>query len=422
MNKQTTTIAIIIIIALAATAHYYQLDKLVTIQSAINQQDANWTAGITSVSHLSTEEKLVMSGARYSPPPPDAIIVSRPEPYGVAALADPPSFDWRNVDGIDWMTPVKFQGYGCGSCWAFSAVGVTEAAYNIYTDNPHLDYDLSEQHLVSKCYRSGDCGGGEPDWALNHIQGHGISNETCFPYIAENSACTPCSGWEEHKYHTLGKVYIPATIPDYKWALQEYGPMAVCLTAPEDWFFYTGGVYEPIWTSEGFGVANHAVVLVGWNDSLNAWICKNSYGEGWGLDGYAYIDYDVLLSYNFCYAVTGVIPLTDGSEQIDDTTDTLTTDKTSYSPGDELHLTATGTNIGNEGATWRGKVVYVVFDPSGYDELAGRVPDIIVDASETKTVSYTFTLPTDAVTGIWTAQSFWIHDNGDIDAMSIITI
>ena len=76
------------------------------------------------------------------------------------AGALPDHFDWRDKDGQDWMTPVKNQG-SCGSCWAFSAVGVVEPEYNIAYGNPDLDLDLSEQYLVSDCCTScGSCGGG----------------------------------------------------------------------------------------------------------------------------------------------------------------------------------------------------------------------------------------------------------------------
>jgi putative hemolysin len=54
---------------------------------------------------------------------------SAPE-EGTPPQSLPASFDWRNQNGRDWMTSVKDQG-SCGSCWAFSAVGVVEAIYNI---------------------------------------------------------------------------------------------------------------------------------------------------------------------------------------------------------------------------------------------------------------------------------------------------
>ena len=74
----------------------------------------------------------------------------------------------------------------CGSCWAFSAVGVVEAEYNIYDNDPDLDLDLSEQYLVSDCHSYGgmmQCCGGS-DWrAISFIMSDGIPDEECMEYV-----------------------------------------------------------------------------------------------------------------------------------------------------------------------------------------------------------------------------------------------
>jgi hypothetical protein len=77
------------------------------------------------------------------------------------------NFDWRNRHGRNWISPVKNQG-SCGSCWAFGAVGITEAYVNLYY-NRLLNMDLSEQDVLS-CSNGGDCDGGYVDIALDYIK------------------------------------------------------------------------------------------------------------------------------------------------------------------------------------------------------------------------------------------------------------
>jgi C1A family cysteine protease len=201
------------------------------------------------------------------------------------------------------MTSVKAQG-GCGSCWAFAALGVMEAVINIDRSDPDIDMDLSEQHLVSDCCLDcGDCSGGWPDRALSYIKDNGVPDESCFPYKASNSGCTPCSDWQDRAWTIENYGWIDSSMTDaYKWGLETYGPMIVVLNASTDFTYYKGGIYEPV-LSEGWGAEpNHAVVLVGYNDNENYWIIKNSWGN-WGEEGYGKVNYGVLEQYDYALVV-----------------------------------------------------------------------------------------------------------------------
>ena len=201
------------------------------------------------------------------------------------SVGAPPSFDWRDADGENWITPVKNQGY-CGSCWAFAAVGSVESKANIVMNDPDFDLDLSEQYLVSDCYPYGDCYGISTyyDCALPYIRDHGITDEACYPYTASNSICSDrCSLWDKRLVTIDAYGYVG--INHIENVLVDYGPLIIYMAINNGGYF-DDGIYRgstlPI---------NHAVLLVGYNDTGEYWIAKNSWGSGWNGDGYFKIGY-----------------------------------------------------------------------------------------------------------------------------------
>lgn len=216
----------------------------------------------------------------------------------------PPNWDWRNVDGKDWTTPVKNQGR-CGSCWDFAAMGALESVIKIEENSFTFNPDLSEQYLLSCPPNSGGCSGWSAYYAYDYIlKNGGAIPEDCFPYRASDAipCSSKCSDWQDKlvPITNFGIKYSPSR--DYmKYALIEYGPMVVCMAVYDDFFSYRGGIYEHP-GNEPVDDINHEVVLVGYNDNPGYWICKNSWGTNWGENGFFKIAYgDCQIEYYIIY-------------------------------------------------------------------------------------------------------------------------
>ncbi|MFH1220394.1 MAG: C1 family peptidase [Candidatus Eisenbacteria bacterium] len=212
-------------------------------------------------------EKCIRARAKISP---DVLPSPLRYPPKLGSQA-PPSFDWRNYNGQNWMTPVKNQGL-CGSCWAFAAVGAVEAGFNILNNNPTLDYDLSEQQLVSDCCRAGDCNGGRPQGALYHAGDPGLDFEVNFPYTAANGPCQMLVDPQASN----GVNIIAGGANEMKEYISSTGPVIAQIDISDGYWDLSSCVYRGPGTS-----LNHEVVILGYDDAGGYWIAKNSNGTSW---------------------------------------------------------------------------------------------------------------------------------------------
>ncbi len=205
----------------------------------------------------------------------------------------PEAFDWRDYNAC---TPVRNQG-GCGSCWAFGAIGAVESAI---LRNEGVSEDLAEQWLIS-CTAAGDCDGGWHSLAFGYLMrdgspdqcsDHGAVLETEFPYEANHAACDcPYSRpyWIESWAYVASQGDMPST-NQLKQAILDHGPVTVGVYVNGPFSAYGGGVFNACEAHE----TNHMVVLVGWDDTQGTegvWILRNSWGPWWGEDGYMLIEY-----------------------------------------------------------------------------------------------------------------------------------
>ncbi len=208
---------------------------------------------------------------------------------GPITAADlPTTFDWRAYNGV---TPIRSQG-NCGSCWAFAAVGAVESAIRI---NLGIQTNLSEQWLIS-CTTAGTCNGGWHDSAFCFMTSNSVCKDSCnasgavletaFPYVASDA---PCQCPYEHPYALRSHSYVTNTVNDIKQAIYNHGPVATTVYVNDAFHGYGGGVFNACEDKD----LNHAVVLVGWDDSQSGgvWILRNSWGTSWGESGYMRITY-----------------------------------------------------------------------------------------------------------------------------------
>jgi C1A family cysteine protease len=205
-----------------------------------------------------------------------------------AAAAYPATYDARTAG---WVTPVVDQG-GCGSCVAFGTTAAVEAAVRIANNNAGLAVSLSEAQ-VFYCYgkaAGATCASGWwPDGAFNGFK-TGVVDSACFPYTAGDQSCNLCSNSADRMTSIAGWSTTNSTTA-MKTQISSKGPMTTCFTVYNDFFAYSSGVYSPDTAS---GVAGgHCVCVVGYSDPGKYWICKNSWGSGWGESGFFCIAYGV---------------------------------------------------------------------------------------------------------------------------------
>ena len=183
-----------------------------------------------------------------------------------------------------YYTSIKDQG-SCGSCWAFAAVGLLES---MILKNDSIEVDLSEQYMLSCNPWDWGCNGGY--WPNDMLADPGAALESCFPYVAAEVPCISCP--TPFQIQSWSFVTQDNVVPDtalIKQAIYTYGAVQAGVYV-DNWFqFYTGGVFNRCKNKVKW--SNHAIILCGWDDARGAWLLKNSWGTGWGENGFMWITY-----------------------------------------------------------------------------------------------------------------------------------
>ncbi len=285
-GKNVLTGFVILLTVVFAGSTVYARD-LEQIREAIKEKGAHWEAGETTMSKLPEQERKLRLG-HVKPRLTGAEPVLTADPPSTGA---PASVDWSYP--ANYVTPVRNQG-SCGSCWAFAAAGALESHSLIKLSKPGQELNLSEQVLVS-CGGAGSCGGGSIGSASNYIRDKGLPPEECFPYTATNNACSAaCYNYQTGTYRVQSWAYVTTTsvsVEAIKNALVTYGPLVTTMDVYADFFNYRSGVYA---YASGTYQGGHAILIVGYDDATQSFRAKNSWGTGWGEEGFFRIAYSAV--------------------------------------------------------------------------------------------------------------------------------
>jgi C1A family cysteine protease len=252
----------------------------------------------TSMARLTEDERRIRLG--FTPSPDDLTLEDAVKQDATASqeplvkstfesLGLPAKYCLDNVGGKNFTTPVKDQG-GCGSCVAFGTAAVLETTYKKQHNKPNFNLNLSEAHLFY-CYAREEGRTCQTGWwpqnALAKAKSGGVTLDQYFPYTAGNQGCSLKSGWKDNLAKSSGHTKVSGRQAMKEWLINK-GSLTGCFVVYQDFFSYKSGVYRHV---SGGAAGGHCVEIIGYDDTLNCWVCKNSWGTGWGDNGFFKIGY-----------------------------------------------------------------------------------------------------------------------------------
>lgn len=187
----------------------------------------------------------------------------------------------------------------CDGCWAYALVGIIESSHIRINGANAQTIDLSEKQLIGCAgrQRSRNCRGFVID-GLQYLTGKKLMDEK---YAVDDGAGKPCP-----EIHPSAEVELEdwnlvdpargikgiASVTKIKEALCKYGPVATSIRSNHRLVDYVKGtVFFDKPSDHANPQSNHALIIIGWDDTKEAWLVRNCWGIHWGDRGYGWIHY-----------------------------------------------------------------------------------------------------------------------------------
>ncbi len=243
-----------------------------------------------------------------------------------------------HVDSLDLrgnFREIQDQG-SQGSCLAFAITSIFE--YVMRLNNRSEEFDLSEAFLYYNARKLDPEGSGNIDSgarfkpALDSLYKYGIAKEALCRYDEDTYYKEPTAeAYEDAKKRLLRKALnVTRCVADIKSALEDGYPVAASFTLCPSFSNLSRGFVALPSQEEIEETKNsenkdrhfrHAMVIVGFDDKIQCFLVRNSWGTSWGDQGYCYIPYKYIENselFNFACILTEIESIdNDSGEQKD---------------------------------------------------------------------------------------------------------
>lgn len=208
----------------------------------------------------------------------------------------PDVYDLRSQNRL---TEVRNQAH-IGACWAFATLGALESCLS-----KDVLYDFSEDHMsLTHGYNLSQNDGGDFQISLAYLarwSGPVYESEDAYGDGYANLNAKAVVHVQE------AKILPKNDLSAIKRSVMTYGGVQASIHIDDIYNLDFGDAYNPETTAfnyKGKQAQNHDIVIVGWDDYFEAenfsvvpsrsgaFICRNSYGDLFGEDGYFYVSYE----------------------------------------------------------------------------------------------------------------------------------
>ena len=215
-----------------------------------------------------------------------------------AVTSLPTSFDWR-----DKLPPVYDQGE-LGSCGANAAAGLLECDWiRQQKPNPFVPSRLFIYYNTRTIEKTVNYDSGvEIRDVIKSLATYGFCSESLWPYAPKQFTTKPPeAAYSAAKTEIISQYSrVPQATLTIQHALVSCGPVIFGTTLYQsfesDYVAKFGVVPMP--TPHETPVGGHAMLIVGYDDQKKQFLVRNSWGSGWGQQGYCWFPYAYLLNPN----------------------------------------------------------------------------------------------------------------------------